>query len=464
MNKNILQELQLMLRLQKMMSKNEITQTHLDQRLNDLQQNLPNANQNRRVHFNFKQDDLIVLELKSDMQCIQKLEQFDFQRKSFQLNSSQQKIWQYSQNVELDKKRTRKWMRELCQYEWAQIMFSQNNTLSEPKYCELLRYNMFILLLKIYKMISTLELEIELVDEITPIGAIELEIGSKLEIDSVDKITHQELCCVLNKKGDHARLQLFYDKIQKLYCHEIIKKFFLGINQYGDKIKLVNFERSIARFAYRVKIHELCQKYSKYKWWQTMHQEEWIQKLFLVNDPIRFLHLNIKMRMLELFTNIQMLMMDVNLEQEYILRTQHILETLQGLCIICIKKQLFAQNNPMNWLIHQKHELLIMEQTIKQEQLLMRLKNDIYEEQQYNLEMINASLSFSNLFSQYEHKHQLIMLLQYQLQKEELELQIKRNKLCQEWKKWIIYYGELTPMRLNFHVHVYDVYSDWFNT
>lgn len=373
------------------------------------------------------------------IQCVQKWKLTQYERELYQ------RACTYSYKQELYKKeinenewiqeKNQKWLEELCQYKWIQTLFLhehvcecdfKNNTKLQTlqhqihKFqCQKLQQDILMLLLDAHKMV----LRLELIHE------------QNLESYPYEKVKNAT-CTILYQNI----LEFCRQDHSKKLCFNIIPSISTTTMPHETKYshEWYVFDQSIINFRYQIKLIELFQKFCQHEWWKLLYRNEWAQNVLLMCNAggSGRIYVNERERLKDLFVEVQLLKESI-LNPKHLLRAQNIWDTLQKLCII------INENNLFNINAHYYKMVDTMNDIREQEYLLMQLKMNIYEDEQHELKIIEASIK---MIPQY----QVQMLLEYHLRNEKAELALKCDDFCLRCKDWIMHY-------------LYD-YLDYFNT
>lgn len=230
---------------------------------------------------------------------------------------------------------------------------------------------------------------------------------------------------------------------------------------FNENKKFITLQRRLQFNLYVIKWRELSQKYCKNKWWQSIIRNESIRKFFVYKPKIHWKMptriIELLTRLFELLVKIQILKTnDMYLKSEHFTQASELWNSTRILCDEWSCQNIFALDNSNNSITKQ---ISMGNQLTSKEHLLMHLEREILEEQQIDLEKIEASLE---LFPQSEH--QLKAILRHQLQNDKIDLELKQREFCQQWKRWMMYHIQFDVRQISpaYDLIQYQYIDSWY--
>lgn len=393
-----------------------------------------------------------VLICEQDVQCIQDWELTSHQQQKYhkicRYEIYQQDLYQKEwMDLELQK-----WLRELCRYEWFQNLFQDlpqrlsKNLSRDPFYvsinkCLKLRLTRVKSYLKTQNALITLLLESqklilkhkfkqmshELCSNLstnTPTISFDIDINTRQkfnkneqdQIQQLHSLYHVVLTCCNNKQ-----IQDLYHKFPIEFLN--IENLNKVSSDDGDK-DFDFLKHSLIQISYLIKIHIWRQKLNHCEWFQTLFREEIEQEFKLLEKMTPSHYSNALGKLHVLIVNLQILN-NQNLELDMRVRVNELLNIVRNTYFIFRDKKIFIIR-----------QYTMRKKILEYENSLMRLKKDIIEAQKNNLKHIETILE---VFPTNDTLHnQTKRVLQYQLQKENAELELEQNDFCHEHKESIL--------------------------
>lgn len=323
----------------------------------------------------------------------------------FTINSLQNVCLQKEQQYLHEHELIQNWLQELCQHEWANILFSSSSAL--PPIWQNKQKDIFIMLLRLRIILIKLKQNLDIERDISRRNLY------KVEQQSV-KIVYDVVLDFCQDAQTHMK-NLYYPSLEP----SNVQKKHRSLNS------LIIYEMYMK---YDVRLREFSQQFCQCKWWQrrqlmikTNNVTNIFSELFFFKTHPNWCisHAHMITTLLELVTRIKMLE-EQCVESDHMSSTLSILNNVLEICNTIFDEKLYWGN------YDESKEKMIIEQIKHNQYSLIQLKINILMERQNDINKIEFALEYV------PHNCTKLMMMNM-LQKEQVILKTELNMFYSEW-------------------------------